>query len=128
MSASSSYTCQTPDLASSVENIFAPLNFARISSTFGSGYLGRLIALFRSVGPKQTRRLPLGFFPKTRLKVKSVGSVTFLLFSLFPSLVIPLWVNLAKQMVLFFKYGKQEMHFHPIKFCMHCQSYPDLEN
>ena len=82
-------TCQNVSFRSITVNTFLPLRRQITSSTVGIWKFSRFIALFNSLGSRQSLNDPSFFATITRLCTQSVGLLTFcmtLCFSIRPSL------------------------------------------
>ena len=71
--------CQNPEFASSLLNTFAPLSLAKVFSTEGSWYLGRITDLFKFVKSLHIIIAPDGFGTTTMPARHSVDSLTLLI-------------------------------------------------
>ena len=67
---------QYPLRASTMEKYCAPFSLGSTSSMVGVQWCGRFMALFRSLGSKQSLRVPFDFVTQTSEFTQSVGSVT----------------------------------------------------
>ena len=64
-------------VASTFENLVAPVSMCAISSRVGALWFSHMIALFRSFGSRQILNLPLGFFRYVSELTHGVSSVCF---------------------------------------------------
>ena len=91
---SSNSTCQYAFSASNLEKRVEPCKLVVTISTVGTGQCSLLMALFRSLGSKETLKLPLGFSVTTNELTQSVGLFTLTMIPSF-SILSNAWSNLG---------------------------------